>query len=202
MPTTYLLIAINVAISLIIFSVMGRPAGMRMAFFSPSEVAAGRGYPGMVLSHFSHADAGHLLFNMVTLYFFGPTVEYYLGTVNMLLIYVAGGVLSTVVVYFRHRAEPEYRALGASDSITAILFAAIVLVPESDVLFFFVPIPIPAPLFAVAYIVISTYFMRRGGGSLSHEAHLAGAFAGLVLAGLLSPLGFGPLLRRFQSFFS
>jgi membrane associated rhomboid family serine protease len=120
----------------------------------------------------------------------------------MLLIYVAGGVLSTLVVYFRHRAEPEYRALGASDSITAILFAAIVLVPESDVLFFFVPIPIPAPLFAVAYIVISTYFMRRGGGSLSHEAHLAGAFAGLVLAGLLSPLGFGPLLRRFQSFFS
>ena len=203
MPTTtYLLIAINVAISLIVFAIWSRPAGMRMGFFSPSEVAAGRGYPGMLLSHFSHADGGHLLFNMVTLYFFGPTVEYGLGTMNMLLIYVAAGILSTVVVYYRHRAEPEYRALGASDSITGILFAAIVLVPDSSIYFFLIPIPIPAPIFAVAYIVLSTYFMRRGGGQLSHEAHLAGAFAGLVLAGLLSPLGFGPLLRTFQSFFS
>jgi membrane associated rhomboid family serine protease len=202
MPTTYLLIAINVAISLIVFAMWSRPEGVQRGFFSPSEVAAGRGYPGMFLSHFSHADGGHLLFNMVTLYFFGPTVEFYLGATKMLLIYVAAGILSTVVVYYRHRAEPEYRALGASDSITGILFAAIVLVPDSSVLFFFIPIPIPAPIFAVAYIVISTFFMRRGGGSLSHEAHLAGAFAGLVLAGLLSPLGFGPLLREFQSYVS
>jgi membrane associated rhomboid family serine protease len=181
---------------------MNRPSGMRLFTFSPSEVAAGRGYAGMLLSHFSHGDGMHLLFNMITLFYFGPEVEYRLGTVNMLLIYVAAGVLSTVVVYDRHRAEPEYRALGASDSISGILFAAIVLVPQMDVSFIFVPIPIPAPVFAVAYVVLSTYFMRRGGGRLSHEAHLAGAFAGLILAGLLSSQGFGPLIRRFQSFLS
>lgn len=204
MSTTYLLIAINVAISLIVFLMMGRPGGMRMdmGVFSPFNVAAGRGYPGMVLSHFSHADGGHLLFNMVTLYFFGPVVEQGLGTTNMLLIYVAAGILSTVVIYYLHRKEPEYRALGASDSITGILFAAIVLAPEMDILFFFVPIPIPAPIFAVAYIVISTFFMRREGGRLAHEAHLAGAFVGLILGGLLSSQGFGPLLSRFQSFLS
>jgi membrane associated rhomboid family serine protease len=67
-----------------------------------------------------------------------------------------------------------------------------------SVYFFFVPVPIPAPLFAVGYILISTYLMRRGGGHISHEAHIAGALSGLLLGGLLSPEGFGPLLHRIQ----
>ncbi len=195
---TYLLIAINVAISLFGFSMMNRGAGSNLFLFSPYEVSRGRNYPGMFLSHFSHADGAHLLFNMVTLYFFGPVVEDGLGVQKMLIIYVIAGILSTVIVYYRHRTEPNYRALGASDSITGILFAAIVLQPETEIYFSFIPIPIPAPIFAVAYIVISTYLMRRGEGHISHEAHLAGAFAGLVLGGSLAAQGFDPLLQRIQ----
>jgi membrane associated rhomboid family serine protease len=196
---TYLLIGINVLVSLIGFSRMNSAAGASMFFFSPSEVSAGRNYQGMILSHFSHADSSHLLFNMLTLYSFGPVVEISLGAMNMLLIYVAAGIFSTLFVYYRHRADPTYRALGASDSVTGIIFAAIVLLPGMSVYFFFVPIPIPAPLFAVAYILLSTYLMRRGGGHISHEAHIAGAIAGLLVAGLLSPEGFSPLLHRIQT---
>jgi len=197
---TYLLIAINVIVSLIGFSMMNNSTRGRMFFFSPSEVSAGRNYAGMLLSHFSHADPGHLLFNMLTLYYFGPVVEDGLGVVGMLVVYVIAGILSTVVLYYRHRGQPEYRALGASDSISAILFAAIVLQPGISIYFYFVPFPIPAPLFAIGYILLSTYFMHRGRGNVGHEAHLAGAFSGLVLAGLLSPAGFTPLLRQIQSF--
>ena len=196
---TYLLIGINVLVSLIGFSMMNRGAGASMFFFSPSDVSAGRNYQGMVLSHFAHADVTHLLFNMVTLYSFGPVVEFNLGARGMLLIYASAGILSTLVVYFLHRADPGYRALGASDSVTAIIFAAVVLLPGMSVYFFIVPVPIPAPLFAVGYIVLSTYLMRRGGGNISHEAHLAGAISGLLLCGLLSPGGFGPLLRRIEN---
>ena len=178
---TYLLIGINVLVSLIGFSRMSS-VSRGMFFFSPSEVAAGRNYQGMLLSHFSHADASHLLFNMVTLYFFGPIVEQGLGALSMLLIYASAGIFSTLFVYYLHRADPGYRALGASDSVTGIMFAAIVLLPNISVYFFFVPVPIPAPLFAVGYIVLSTYFMRREGGHISHEAHLAGALSGLLLA--------------------
>ena len=195
---TYLLIGINVLVSFIGFSRMKSVGGNSRFFFSPSEVSAGRNYQGMVLSHFSHADGGHLLFNMLTLYFFGPVVELGLGPRNMLLIYVTAGVLSTLIVYYLHRAHPEYWALGASDSVTGIIFAAIVLLPGMNVYFFFVPFPIPAPLFAIGYIVLSTYLMRRGGGHISHEAHLAGAISGLLVAGLLAPDGFGPLLRRIR----
>lgn len=204
MLTTFLLIAINVIVSLIAFSRMNSEEGSRTFLFSPIDVSEGRrpANMGMVLSHFSHADGAHLLFNMMTLYFFGPVVEEGLGPGLMLLIYAAGAVLSTLVVYYRHRKEPGYRSLGASDSVTAILFAAIVLLPGMYVGFMLIPVPIPAPLFAIGYVVISTFLMKRGKGHISHEAHLAGAFCGLVLAGLLSPNGFEPLLRRFQWFLS
>src|SRR5262249_23692042 len=199
---TNLLIGINVLVSLIGFSKMNSVTGDSMFFFSPSEVSAGRNYLGMVLSHFAHADATHLLFNMLTLYFFGPVVEMGLGALSMLLIYVSAGIFSTLFVYYRHRADPNYRALVASDSVTGIIFAAIVLVPQMSVFFLFIPVPIPAPLFAVAYIVISTYLIRREGGRISHEAHVAGAISGLLLAGLLAPGGFGPLLDRIQHLFT
>ena len=63
---TYLLIGLNVLISIIAFSRMQSPGGERMFLFAPNEVSAGRNYLGMVLSHFSHADPTHLLFNMIT----------------------------------------------------------------------------------------------------------------------------------------
>jgi membrane associated rhomboid family serine protease len=199
MLTTAVLIAINLLVSFIAFAVMKRSPGSDMFFFAPNAVAAGRNYIGMILSHFSHADATHLLFNMVTLYAFGPTVEQGLGPLSMLLVYVSSGILATLVVYYRHRAQPEYRCLGASDSISGILFAAIILAPESRLALILLPIPIPAPIFAIGYIVISTFFMQRGKGSISHEAHLAGAFCGLILGGLLSRDGFRPLLFELQN---
>ena len=72
---TYLLIAINVAVSLIVFSMMNRGGGSDVylkGVFSPYEVSKGRHYPGLILSHFSHADGAHLLFYMVTLYLVRP----------------------------------------------------------------------------------------------------------------------------------
>jgi len=116
----------------------------------------------------------------------------------MLLIYVSAGIFSTLFIYYMHRSDRRYRALGASDSVTGIIFAAIVLLPGMSVYFFFVPVPIPAPLFAVGYIVLSTYLMRRGGGHISHEAHVAGAISGLLLAGVLAPGGLAPLLHRIE----
>jgi membrane associated rhomboid family serine protease len=104
-------------------------------------------------------------------------------------------------VVLRWRVQPQYRALGASDSISGILFAAIVVLPSMTIMFFILPFPIPAPIFAVGYIVLSTFFMQRGKGNVSHEAHLAGAFCGLILGGLLSPFGWGPLMDSLRSYF-
>src|SRR5690349_4734975 len=101
---TYLLIAINVIVSLIAFKAGGHDGPSNRFVFSPYEVSKGRNYAGMILSHFSHGDAMHLLFNMMTLYYFCDKPEFFLGIPITVLIYIVGGIVSTMVVYYRHRA--------------------------------------------------------------------------------------------------
>ncbi len=196
---TYVLIAVNVLISLWGFSSFQKGMSERFLFI-PSKVATGRNLEGMILSNFSHADAGHLLFNMLTLYFFAPVIEYELGTAGLLTIYTVAGACAALFIYVFHRRNPDYRALGASGSVSGVIFGAIVLQPGMDIFFFMIPVPIPAPLFAVGYILLSTYLMKRGAGNISHEAHIGGALAGFLLAGILYGPGYSPLLHRILHF--
>lgn len=193
---TYALIALNVLISLWAFSALKQGGGRFKRFvFSPFEAAHGRNLPGIFLSHFSHADLWHLFFNMLTLYIFGRVVEGALG-IHMLTVYAASGLAATLLIFLLRRNNPDYRVLGASGSVTGILFAAIVLNPEMSVYFLVIPMPIPAPVFAVLYIAYSTFLLDRGVGNVSHEAHIGGAVTGFLLAGFLYPYHFGPLLER------
>lgn len=195
---TFFLLGLNVAVSLWAFSALGKGRDAGRFLFIPYAVARGRNLEGALLSQFAHADMGHLLFNMLTLFYFGPVVEGRLGF-HMLTIYFAAGAVALLTVFLLRRNNPDYRVLGASGSITGVLFAAIVLVPSTSVYFMFLPIPIPAPIFAVVYLLLSTWLMSRGDLTrVSHEAHVGGAVTGLLLAGWLSPLGFAPLLERFR----
>lgn len=196
----YLLIGVNVLVSMLAFSAAKGGVSKRFLFI-PSDVAAGRNIGGMLLSNFSHADMGHLLFNMLSLYFFAPVVEYGLGGLGLLAIYVVSGICASIFIFYFHRHNPAYRALGASGSVSGVIFASIVLQPSMSLYFFLVPIPIPGPVFAVGYIFLSTFLMRRGGGGISHEAHIGGALAGFLLAGLLYAPGFNPLLERIVHLF-
>jgi membrane associated rhomboid family serine protease len=197
----YLLIAINVLVSMLAFS-SAREGGLSKQYlYIPYDVAAGRNLRGMLLSNFAHADVGHLLFNMLSLYFFAPVVESGLGSGGFIAVYVISGACAALFVFLFHLQNPSYRALGASGSVSGVIFASIVVEPGMSVYFFFVPVPIPGPIFAVGYIVLSTYLMRRGMGNVSHEAHIGGAVAGFILGGLLYPLGFRPLIDRTLSLF-
>jgi len=170
--------------------------------FSPHAAAAGRNLEGAFLSQFSHADLGHLVFNMLTLYFFGPVVEGHLGF-HFFTIYFAAGIAALLAVFLLRKGDPDYRVLGASGSITGILFAAIVLLPDMAVRFLIIPFPIPAPVFAVIYLLLSTWLMSRGDlARISHEAHVGGALTGLLLGGVLAPRGFDPLMGRIRDLVS
>jgi membrane associated rhomboid family serine protease len=196
---TYALIALNVAVSMWGFSSL-KSGSFRRFVFAPHEVIRGRNLLGMLLSHFSHADAWHLFFNMLTLYVFGRVVEAGLGP-NMLIVYAAAGLAGNLLILLLRRNDSGYRVLGASDSVTAILFAAIVLRPEMSIQFLLIPVPIPAPIFAVLYLAYTSFLLDRGIGNVSHEGHLAGALTGLALGGWLAPDHFGPLLDRAHRLF-
>jgi membrane associated rhomboid family serine protease len=189
-------VGVNAAVSLWAFrQARGGPPDERF-LFQPAEVARGRNLGGMLLSQFSHADAAHILFNLVTLYVFGPVVEGWLGPVPLLLVYAASAASATLLTLAVHRRDPTYRALGASGAISGVLFAAIVLEPDMSLYVSFVPVPIPAPLYAAAYVGVSIWAAHRRLGNVGHEAHLGGAVAGFLLAGRLSPDGFALLLER------
>jgi membrane associated rhomboid family serine protease len=197
---TILLILVNVVISMTAFSAFRRRMNPERYLFIPAEIAEGRNRQGMVLSSFAHADLGHLFFNMLTLYFFAPVVEQILGSLSLLAIYILSGAAASLLTYLVHKHDPRYRALGASGSVSGVIFASIVVYPQMSLYLFFIPVPIPGPIFAVGYIAVSIYLAKRQFGNIGHEAHIGGALAGLLLGGLLAPLGFAPLVQSFRDF--
>jgi membrane associated rhomboid family serine protease len=193
-------IAVNVVVSLFGFRVLrdegGRGADMYL--FIPYQVARGENGLGMLLAHFSHGGFVHLAFNMLALYSFAGTVLAILGPAQFLLIYAAAGLGADLVVFALHKEDPTYRCLGASGSVFAVMMAAIVLDPTTSVAMFFVPVPIPGPIFMLGYAVIAIVLIaqkRREG--ISHEGHLGGALVGLAVTGILAPRGLQPLIRWF-----
>lgn len=143
-----------------------------------------------------HADYGHLIFNMLSLYFFGPAVEqafsYFFpesGEWVYLVLYISALLVSLLPTYFKHKDDYYYRSLGASGAVSAIIFSGLLLSPGSEVYIFFIPIPIPGFIFAPLYILLSAWMDRRGRDNINHSAHIWGSLYGLaftIVVGFLS----------------
>lgn len=183
---TLALIAITVAVSWLAFD---RPRLLdRLLLWSPA-IERQRQYDRLLTHGFVHADWSHLLFNMITLYFFGRLIERVLGElmgpIGFPLFYLTAIVVAMLPSYLRHRHDPHYRSLGASGGVSAVLFAYILLDPWAWIFVFF--IPMPAIVYAVAYVAYSFYMDRRGGDNINHSAHLSGALYGVLFMVLLEP---------------
>ena len=140
-----------------------------------------------ITSGFLHVDISHLLFNMLTLYFFAPIVVQYLGDVKFLIIYFISLLAGSLLSLSFHKNDYHYSAVGASGAVTGILYAAILLQPEMRLAFFFIPIPIPAYIFGIGYLLYSIYGMKARLGNIGHTAHFGGAIGGYVITLVFLP---------------
>lgn len=141
----------------------------------------------LLSSGFLHADTAHLIFNMFTLYFFAPVVIGSLGNVNFVIIYAISLVFGSLLSLYFHKNESHYTAVGASGAVTGVLYASILLHPSMSLYLFFIPIPIPAYIFGIGYLLYSIYGMKSKSDNIGHDAHFGGAIGGYATTLLLMP---------------
>lgn len=165
--------------------------------FMPYDIVRFKQYYRFLSHVFLHASWEHLIFNMLTLYFFGMLVEsgfvYYFGKWGKsiyLLEFLIAGVIATVPTFFKHKNNPSYIAVGASGAVSAILFTSILLDPTNRIYFMFIPIGIPAFVFGPAYLLYCMYMAKRNIDHVAHDVHFWGAIFGFVF----------PILLKFELF--
>lgn len=182
---TVTLIIITVIVSLIAFQ--NQKLMNRLIFWPP---AMQRGQYDRFITHgFIHADGTHLLFNMITLFFFGSVIEnfykQYAFNMGFVLFYLGGLIVAILPSYLKNKNNSHWASLGASGAVSAVLFAYILFQPWKLIFVFF--IPVPAIIFAFLYIAYSIWSGKRGNTNINHSAHLWGAAYGVIVTIILEP---------------
>ncbi len=138
-----------------------------------------------------HGSPGHVLFNLIALWFCGLHLEPYLGPRRFLVYYVVGGVGAGLFSTFMWHST----IIGASGAVLALLAAFAWHFPHAQILVFFV-IPVPARVFVAVAALISVLFAVSGtGGNIAHLTHLGGILVGLASVKL------DPLVQRWYTEF-
>jgi membrane associated rhomboid family serine protease len=171
---------------------------------SPFKAQRNKQYYRYITYGFLHADGMHLLFNMMTLYFFGRVMENFynsqLGPFGFALFYLGGLIVSVIPSAAQHQKDPRYATLGASGAVSAVLFAFILFQPWTTLLIFF--IPCPAIIYAVFYVAYSIWLDKKGGDNVNHSAHLWGAAYGVAVTLVIQPRVLSQFINQLMSPFS
>ena len=191
-PITVLLLVSIVMVSG--FALFGNPLLIDRLGFRPTRVT--KEPYRYITGGFVHVSLTHLLFNAVTLYFFGPLLELRLGSIEYLILYMGSLLCAHALTHVQHRHNSAYNAVGASGAISGVLFAYVLFAPY-DMIYFFGIVPIPAILFAFLFVAGSIYAMKSGRSfGIAHEAHLGGAIGGALLTVMLEPRVFPSFLDQ------
>jgi len=181
---------------LVSFLAFGNSRLLERLILWPPAVSRNRQYDRLVTYGLVHANGSHLLFNMITLFFFGSSMEGrytgYMGALGFVWFYVGGLIVSILPTFLANRDNPHYRSLGASGAVSAVLFAYILVQPWSTILIYF--IPVPAIVYAVLYVGYSIYMDQRSTDNVNHSAHLWGAAYGVAFTLVMEPRLFSHFL--------
>lgn len=191
----YLIFFVTIGISF--FALYVRPQIIEKLALDPYSISLGKKYPSILMSGFIHANLSHLLFNMLTFYFFAFELCNFIGGNKFLLIYFGSMIIANVPSIIKHKNHPEYRSIGASGAISGVLFSYILFSPKSTMMIFPVPFPLPAYIFAILYLVWSYFAARQSRDLVNHDAHFWGALAGVIITVITMPSSIEIFLSNF-----
>ena len=146
--------------------------------FNPYRVYKSKEWYRIITHGFLHADYTHLIFNMFTLFFFGRLVEYAIGKLFFIILYISAICIASLTTLIKHKNNYLYNSVGASGGVSAIVFASILFSPIEIIYLYF--IPIPGFIFAILYLLYSHYMSKRNQDNINHDAHLLGAIYGFL----------------------
>jgi membrane associated rhomboid family serine protease len=149
--------------------------------FEVEKILLYHNYKRLVTSGFVHVNWQHLLFNMISLFFFSFGLERTLGSIDFLALYFISMIGGNLLALLVHRKDPGYSAVGASGAINGVIYASIVLFPSMHIFF------MPGWLFGLLFILYSVYGIRSRQNNIGHESHLGGALSGILAAIAFSP---------------
>ncbi len=135
---------------------------------------------------FLHGGFPHLLFNGIALWSFGGAVEHRLGARRFLLYFVlctlGSAVAQLMTLPHAGAGQPLTPTVGASGGIYGVLIAFAMFFPRARMMLVFPPIPMPAWLLVLLFIVADLALgLGRVSTGIAHFAHLGGALTGVLL---------------------
>jgi len=196
---TITILVITVALSLFGFS---NKKVINDFIFYPPAIKNDNEWWRFITNGFIHADLGHLAFNMFSFYMFGDFVEKYFivlfnenGKALYLAMYLTALIVCLIPTYIMQRNNNNYRSLGASGAVSAVVFAGVFLDPTIKIGLFIIPPIIPGFIFGPLYLLLTIYMSKRGGDNINHSAHFWGSVWGigfLIITCKIFP-GFDPI---------
>ncbi len=188
-PVASLIFVFTVVTSIYAFS---NPQVFGKLMLHPYSVSRGQQVHTLLTSGLIHRDWMHLLFNMITFFFFGFQLEKLMaansswGHGQFALLYVLSLVLSDLTTVVKHRNHYDYHSLGASGAICAVLFSAILFMPGAKIYLFFI-LGMPALVFGPLFLIYCVWMARAANDGINHDAHFYGALSGLLITIVLYP---------------
>lgn len=197
---TTIIVGVTIIVSLLAFN--DKDLSYKLTL-SPYSVKHHKRWWQLFTHGFIHADYLHLGLNMYVLYSFGGFVEHILvegyvsssgifiggfgniGYLYYVTLYVGGLLFATLPALKKHADNVGYLAVGASGAVSAIVFSSIILYPTGGMGLLFIPILIPSFIFGVLYLFAEHYMSKKGGTRIAHDAHIGGAFFGVIFTVLL-----------------
>jgi membrane associated rhomboid family serine protease len=191
-------IAIIILTALISIAGFSNADTLNKLSFVPFSIQRNKEWYRFVSHAFVHNDAGHLIFNMITLFFFGREVELrVMSPLEFILFYVSAIIVAVLPTYNKHKNNSSYAAVGASGAVAAIMFVNVLYNPWQTIYIKFI-IPVYYILFAVGYLIYCSYQSKNSKDHIAHDVHLWGSLYGLAFTLILHPEALHSFLEKIQ----